>query len=129
LTLFCFGKWQGSGNNKNATAQRSFNNLDESLRFLNPTIIKTNHRPWLAIARSNRTYQEPFFRLIADKNSWRVLAWVLNIPNIQLVTIVTSDLWTPLVVMHSWAASTTTPTPKGFSTLLRHLAISDVIFS
>ena len=62
-------------------------------------------------------------RLIADKNSWRVAALVRNVPSMQLVTIVTSDLCTPLVVMHSCAASTTTPTPKGLSTLSRHEAI------
>src|SRR5262245_4984913 len=72
---------------------------------------------------------EPALRLIADKNSWRVAALVRNVPSMQLVTIVTSDLCTPLVVMHSCAASTTTPTPKGLSTLSRHEAISAVIFS
>src|SRR6266446_6472011 len=71
----------------------------------------------------------PPFRLIADKNSWRVAALVRNVPSMQLVTIVTSDLWTPLVVMHSCAASTTTPTPNGLSTPSRHEAISAVIFS
>ena len=69
------------------------------------------------------------FRLIADKNSWRVAALVRNVPSMQLVTIVTSDLCTPLVVMHSCVASTTTPTPNGLSTLSRHAAISAVIFS
>jgi hypothetical protein len=34
LTLFRFGKWQGSGNSKNATALRSFNNANEDIMFL-----------------------------------------------------------------------------------------------
>src|SRR5262249_59876369 len=71
---------------------------------------------------------EPPFKLMADKNSWRVTALVRKVPSIQLVTIVTSDLCTPLVVMHSCAASTTTPTPNGFSTLSRHAAISAGLF-
>src|SRR6266851_4549565 len=69
------------------------------------------------------------FRLIVDRNSLRVSARVRNDPSMQLVTMLTSGLCTPLVVMHSCVASTTTPTPKGLSTIFRHLAISAVIFS
>src|SRR6185369_4450629 len=68
-------------------------------------------------------------RLSAERNSSRVCFWVRNAPSIRLVTIVTSVLCTPLVVMHSCAASTTTPTPWGLSPELRQLAISAVIFS
>src|SRR5262249_58235488 len=64
----------------------------------------------------------PPLRLMADKNSWRVAALVRKLPSMQLVTIVTSGLCTPLVVMHSCAASTTTPTPNGLSTLSRPAA-------
>jgi hypothetical protein len=34
LMLFRFGKWQGNGNSKNATALRQFINADEDLMFL-----------------------------------------------------------------------------------------------
>ena len=47
----------------------------------------------------------------------------------RLVTMVTPGLWTPRVVMHWCAASTTTATPFGFSTSLMVLAICAVIFS
>ncbi len=47
----------------------------------------------------------------------------------RLVTIETSDLWMPRVVMHSCAPSTTTATPYGLSTLSMQVAISAVIFS
>ena len=67
--------------------------------------------------------------LMAERNSSRVSGRVLNVPNKQLVSIVTPGLCTPLVVMHSCVASTITPTPYGFSTLFRHFAISAVIFS
>jgi hypothetical protein len=33
LTLFRFGKWQGSGNSKNATALRHIDNVDERVEF------------------------------------------------------------------------------------------------
>ena len=50
-------------------------------------------------------------RLIADKNSCRVSGLSRNTPSMRLVTIETSDLCTPRVVMHSCAPSTTTATP------------------
>ena len=55
-------------------------------------------------------------KLIADRNSCRVSNLFRKAPNIWLVTIVTPDLWTPLVVMHWCAASITTATPYGLST-------------
>ena len=45
-------------------------------------------------------YQDLRFKLMAERNSWRVSGCVLNVPNKQLVTIVTPGLCTPLVVMH-----------------------------
>ena len=72
---------------------------------------------------------DPPFKLMAERNSRRVSGCVLNVPNKQLVTIVTPGLCTHLVVMHSCPASTTTPTPCGFKTLFKQFAISAVIFS
>src|SRR3981081_394709 len=77
-----------------------------------------------------RRYQDPPFKLMAERNSWQVSGCVLNVPNKQFVAIVvTPGLGTPLVVMHSCPASTITPTPCGFKTLLRQFAISAVVFS
>src|SRR5450756_2774797 len=56
-------------------------------------------------------------KLIADRNSCRVSNLFRKAPIIRLVTIVTPDLWTPLVVMHWCAASITTATPYGLSTV------------
>jgi hypothetical protein len=47
------------------------------------------------------------------RNSARVRASSRNVPSIWLVTIDTPRLCTPRVVMHSWLASITTPTPRG----------------
>ena len=47
----------------------------------------------------------------------------------RLVTMVTSDLWTPRVVMHWCAASMTTATPRGWRTSCSVLAICAVSFS
>ena len=47
----------------------------------------------------------------------------------RLVTIDTLRLCTPRVVMHWCTASTTTPTPRGFSTSVMQSAIWEVSFS
>ena len=64
-------------------------------RFLTPHMpqskpaVDDNEGP----SRVNDESQTAFpFKLIADKNSCRVSGRVLNVPNIQLVSIVTSDL-------------------------------------
>ena len=59
----------------------------------------------------------------------RVRASLRNEPSILLVIMDTPRLWMPRVVMHSCAASITTPTPRGCSTSLMQRAISAVIFS
>src|SRR5262249_3489967 len=71
----------------------------------------------------------PPLRLMADKNSWRAAALGRKLPSMQLAPLVASGFGTPPAGMHSWAASTTTPTPNGLSTLSRQAAISAVIFS
>src|SRR3546814_9975004 len=50
------------------------------------------------------------------RNSARVRASSRKPPSIFDVTMLTPRLWMPRVVMHSWVASTTTPTPRGLST-------------
>ena len=65
----------------------------------------------------------------SSRNSRRVLASSRNAPRRQLVTIFTPCLWTPRVVMHSWEASMTTPTPRGWSTSWTASATWRVSFS
>src|SRR5690606_6922649 len=63
------------------------------------------------------------------RNSERVRASSRKPPSIFEVTMLTPRLCTPRVVMHSWLASTTTPTPRGLSTSWMTAAICAVIFS
>src|SRR3546814_273644 len=63
------------------------------------------------------------------RNSARVRASSRKPPSIFDVTMLTPRLWMPRVVMHSWVASTTTPTPRGLSTPSIAVAICAVIFS
>src|SRR5262249_13409735 len=102
-------------------------NVPSARSLVRPTVVRDRRREQSHVI--GLAPEEPPLRLMADKNSWRVIALVRNVPSMQLVTIVTSGLCTPLVVMHSCAASTTTPTPNGLSTLSRQAAISAVIFS
>src|SRR5690606_26872524 len=63
------------------------------------------------------------------RNSARVRASSRKLPSMVEVTMLTPRLCTPRVVMHSWLASTTTPTPCGASTRWMQPAICAVIFS
>ena len=63
------------------------------------------------------------------KNSERVLEFSLNSPNIQDVTVLLVVFCTPLMTMHIWAASITTPTPAGPTAFWTAFAISLVNLS
>ena len=63
------------------------------------------------------------------RNSARVRASSRKLPSIREVTMLTPRLCTPRLVMHSWAPSTTTPTPSGASARSMQPAICAVIFS
>lgn len=63
------------------------------------------------------------------KNSERVLEFSLNSPNIQDVTVLLVVFSTPLMTMHMWAASITTPTPAGPTAFWTAFAISLVNLS
>ena len=63
------------------------------------------------------------------KNSERVLEFSLNSPNIQDVTVLLVVFCTPLMTMHMWVASTTTPTPAGSTAFWTAFAISLVNLS
>src|SRR5690606_17020221 len=63
------------------------------------------------------------------RNSARVRASSRKLPSMLEVIMLTPRLCTPRVVMHSWAPSITTPTPRGCSARSMQLAICEVIFS
>ena len=63
------------------------------------------------------------------KNSERVLEFSLNSPIILDVTVLLVVFCTPLMTMHMWVASTTTPTPAGSTAFWTAFAISLVNLS
>ncbi len=66
---------------------------------------------------------------IMARSSRRVEGSSRKAPSMRLVTMQTPVLWTPRVVMHSWAASMITAVPKGCRTSWMVLAIWAVSFS
>jgi hypothetical protein len=62
-------------------------------------------------------------------NSARVAGFVFNSPRTALVLVIEPGFRTPRIVMQLWLASTTTATPRGFTSFMIKSAIVSVIRS
>ncbi len=107
---------------------------------------------WFQQENSNSNLENR--QLIRDKNSWRVLGLSLdsiifkikwgfnqqliivnilkptrNSPIIELVVVMEFSFSTPLITMHIWVASTTTPTPRALTASFTAFAICLVSLS
>ena len=67
--------------------------------------------------------------LICARNSARVFSLSRNAPNMRLVVILVLAFFTPRIMAHMWAPSTTTATPWGCRASWMKLAICEVICS